>query len=83
MAECTHIFDTDFISEELIFDSEFESVIGYNGEVYEGDYEIVPKFEEQTLKTKSKLMGDDITVLEIPVIKVSNPSGGKTIIIGG
>lgn len=80
---CEHIFDTEFHSEELIFNTEFHSVISYNGEVYEGDCEITPKFEKQTLKTKNLLMNEDVTVLEIPVTRVTNTSGGTTIIIGG
>ena len=50
---------------------------------YDGDYSVKPKFEEQILKTKNKVMDFDVDVKPIPVEKVSNPSGGNTIIIGG
>ena len=45
---------------------------------YEGSYEVTPKLEEQVLPTKNRSMTDDLTVKEVPVSRVSNPSGGKT-----
>lgn len=48
-----------------------------------GAYNIVPTFEEQKLHTQSLLMRDDVTIESIPVIKIANPSGGNTVIIGG
>lgn len=52
-------------------------------EVYEGPYIVNPKFEEQKLETKNRLLQDDVTVLEIEVEKVTNLGGGYTVTIGG
>ena len=49
---------------------------------YDGPYEVTPRFHEQTLKTKNKLMTDDVTVEVIPAHEVSNPAGGLTVTIG-
>lgn len=49
---------------------------------YEGPYDVVPRFREQTLETKNKLMTDDVTVETIPVYRTINPSGGNTVSIG-
>lgn len=49
---------------------------------YEGDYEVTPKPEAQTLQTAQKTMRDDMTVKAIPYFDVSNTAGGKTIYIG-
>jgi len=45
---------------------------------YTGDYEVIPKLVDQTLPTKDKSMTDDVVIREVPVARVSNPSGGKT-----
>lgn len=45
---------------------------------YHGSYEVTPKLVDQTLPTKDKSMTDDVVVKEVPVARVSNPSGGKT-----
>lgn len=50
---------------------------------YTGEYEVIPKFTEEVLKTKNKLMKDNVVVYPIEVARVSNPSGGTTIYIGG
>ena len=52
-------------------------------ESYTGEYEVVPKFEEQILNTNGKLMRDDVDVLSIPVVYTDNISGGSTAYIGG
>lgn len=49
---------------------------------YEGEYEVDPKFEEQTLETKQKSMHDDVKVHEIYTAEVDNIAGGVTFIIG-
>lgn len=51
-------------------------------EEYEGPYNVVPRFREQTLETKNKTMIDDVTVETIPVYRTINPSGGNTVSIG-
>ena len=45
---------------------------------YHGSYEVTPKLVDQTLPTKDKSMTDNVVVKEVPVARVSNPSGGKT-----
>lgn len=50
---------------------------------YKGKYEVIPKFTEEVLKTKNKLMKDNVVVYPIEVARVSNPSGGTTVYIGG
>lgn len=66
------------------FNAKFNANFSYvGGEKYEGNYEIVPKVQEQKLPTKNKLLTDDVTIKSIPVVKVSNASGGNTVIIGG
>lgn len=53
------------------------------GDKYEGSYTITPKsWEKQTMKTKLKVMSDDVTIKEIPYYETSNKSG-LTAIIGG
>ena len=52
-------------------------------EHYGGEYSVTPKFENQKLNTKNKVMDFDIDVKPIPVIETPNPSGGLTVIIGG
>ena len=51
--------------------------------LYEGDYEVTPKLEEQTLSTANKFMQNDVKINKIPITTVSNSSGGNTVIIGG
>ncbi|MBP5462745.1 MAG: hypothetical protein J6Y20_11585 [Lachnospiraceae bacterium] len=52
-------------------------------ESFSGPYNVMPGFEDQTLKTRDKLMLDDVTVNAITVSSVSNPAGGQTVYIGG
>lgn len=49
---------------------------------YDGSYEVTPRLVEQVLPTKDKSMTDDLTVKEIGVLRVTNPSGGDTVTIG-
>lgn len=60
-----------------------EDVIYIAPSDYKGAYEVLPKFENQILPTKNKTLSADITVNAIEVSRVSNPTGGKTIYIGG
>lgn len=53
------------------------------GEEYDGAYQVTPGFGETTLETKDKLMRENVTVSPIGVARVSNPSGGTTVYIGG
>ena len=45
---------------------------------YTGSYEVTPKLMDQTLPTNNKSMTRDLVIKEVPVARVSNPSGGKT-----
>lgn len=49
---------------------------------YEGEYEITPKIEAQTIETAQKLMKEDMQIKAIPFYNVSNTAGGNTIYIG-
>lgn len=50
--------------------------------IYEGDYIVTPKANEEViLETSNKILTDDITVLEIPYYETSNISG-YTVYIG-
>lgn len=50
---------------------------------YEGEYEVDPSFEVQTLETQNRLVDRNINVNKIEVSSVGNPSGGNTVYIGG
>ena len=50
---------------------------------YRGDYEVTPTLDTQTMETAGKLMREDMTIKPIPLARVSNNSGGTTVIIGG
>ena len=51
------------------------------GENYTGDYLVIPSTIGQVLKTKGKMMRDDVTITAIPTYAVSNDSG-TTYVIG-
>lgn len=74
--------DSDIFSNSL--DIEFQVDFGQGGELpwYSGPYVIIPTFEDQELDTDHKSMRADVTVKEIPVARVPNPSGGYTVTIG-
>lgn len=48
--------------------------------MYPGPYEISPTFDEQVLVTQNQKCSDDIRVLSITFIEISNTSNGKTLI---
>lgn len=49
---------------------------------YTGEYEVIPRFEEQSLPTMDTVLHADVLVKEIPMAEVTNPSGGYTVTIG-
>lgn len=56
---------------------------GGNADIYTGEYTVTPKAGEATvLRTKNKLLAENITVSRVPFYEVGNQSGGKTFIIG-
>ena len=72
----SEVIAADFGSIEIITDpSEIER--------FDGPYSIVPKVSDQQFATSAKLMNENLSVLAIPVLSVSNPSGGVTVTIGG
>lgn len=77
-------FNSFFETRNSTFNAKFNANFSYiGGEKYDGIYEIVPKIQEQKLLTKNKLLTEDMVIKSIPIIKVSNTSGGNTVIIGG
>lgn len=83
--ESTQSFDFNFSEDAKSFNANFGQIqylteyVG--GEPYDGEYVVTPKVVEQTLPTKDKVLVDDITIKEVPVYRVSNPSGGTTVYI--
>ena len=78
----TEEFETDLSSSDnLEVDMEAGVIINPEYPMYEGPYISTPKTYSQVYDTKEKAMSDDFTVLEIPYQEVSNPQGGKTVII--
>lgn len=81
------IIDKDVLSAS-IEDDEIEVdyldilVVEDTPDQYEGEYIINPKFEEQIFGTKDKQMKENVVIEPISVVKTSNTSGGKTVIIG-
>lgn len=51
------------------------------GELYEGDYEVTPKAEAQTMFTRDKVMSNDVIIEAIPYNEVLNTAGGTTVTI--
>ena len=69
--------------EEIVLSLGDSVIIGEDYEVYTGETDITPRLQErQVLETTGKLLQDDITVEEVPVYAVTNPSGGLTYYIG-
>ena len=58
-----------------------EIVIDYD--IYSGQYSVTPLPNvEQILRTKDKILANDIIINPIPYAEVSNLAGGKTVTIG-
>lgn len=78
-------YELEWSSNEA-FDLGLETAIIVNAvdaDPYDGEYTITPRRENIVLSTNNKYMTDNVTILEIPYVAVSNPSGGKTYTIGG
>lgn len=76
-------FQTSFASPTSTFAITFGSVVGIAAEVYKGEYTVTPAVADQLLLTKEKLLKDNMTFKGVPKQIVDNPSGGKTVTIGG
>lgn len=50
--------------------------------IYDGDYEVTPKVDSQTIPTAQKFLTDDMRIKAIPFYNVSNTTGGSTVFIG-
>ena len=62
---------------------EVQTVTEYvGGELYQGEYEITPKVEAQTLLTAKKVLERNVTIKKIPYAEVQNNANGKTVTIG-
>jgi hypothetical protein len=77
-------FDLQLNESESSFDAIFEHYQGGADavEAYDGEYEVTPRIEAQTLQTAEKLMVNDVTVHAIPYAEVTNTAGGITATIG-
>ena len=69
-------YDLDLTESSYTLDlGEVIEVQYVGGDVYDGDYVVVPKTETQVLPTRSKVMADDVTVKEVPFFQTSNTYG--------
>lgn len=84
-SENNQCFKSIFVESNQRFEFNFgqiHTVTEYvGGELYEGEYGVTPKMEEQTLLTKDKVLIEDVTIHAVPVYRVSNTSGGITVYI--
>lgn len=69
--------------EEYVLTVEPAVTVSVGGDLYTGDYTVNPDFHGKTLETRNKTMDEDVIVKPIEVTRVSNPSGGTTVYIGG
>lgn len=53
----------------------------FGGVPYEGPYEAVPSWQEQTLATANRVMRNDLSIEAIVKLEVINDSGGLTLTI--
>ena len=53
------------------------------GELYDGEYDVIPEGDFKLLPTQGRYVVDDIIVYPIPYSEVSNLKGGYTATIGG
>lgn len=78
-------FDIQFDSEDdLQVDfGEINEIAAEDVPRYDGPHEVNPTFADQVLDTSGLLLEEDIKIESIPLARVSNNSGGMTVIIGG
>lgn len=84
--QLTADFQSDFTQQGDTLSAEFGE-IQRSGSIqvdpYGGEYEVKPTLEGIQMETKNKRMVKDTTILPIPIYRVSNNSGGVTVVIGG
>lgn len=51
------------------------------GAPYSGEYDVIPKVEDQYLETTGRKLSKDMHVYKIPYYETSNESGGMTVSI--
>ena len=71
--------EIDASKKDLEFESSYSVYI--EGEIYDGDYEVTPKVDAQSLPTATKVMLQDVQINKIPYFETSNEYG-NTIYIG-
>lgn len=69
------------LSQEGRLTGNLATAYSTSAQKYEGEYEVTPTVNGQTLETKQKLMTDDVTIHAIPFFEVGNNSGGNTVYI--
>lgn len=73
----------NFIQTECTFNTDFgEVILVETNDVYDGDYNVIPRVYQQTLETRDKVMIDNVTIEIIPLAKTKNLSNGYTVTIG-
>lgn len=76
-------FCARFIQTECTFHPFFGEIVTIRSdEVYDGEYNVIPRVYEQKLETKDKLMLNDVTVEVIPLARTLNVTNGYTVTIG-
>ena len=74
---------THFIQTECTFKTNFgEIFLVKTDDIYNGDYNVIPRVYQQVLATKDKVMLNDVAVENIPLSRVINLSNGYTVTIG-
>lgn len=74
--------EEEIIIEELELDIIVEKIPETDIEIYKGNYNIIPKTEEeQQLETENKYLEKNIIVSKVPYFEVSNIEG-TTVYIG-
>lgn len=69
-------------NEKIHFNFENKIILGNFGEIYDGDYVVIPQIQEQSLTTKDKFLKDNVKIKKIPYYEITNISNGKTVYIG-
>lgn len=79
------LLDIEDDAPMLVLDTEGAGYTGGGGanvQTYEGDYNVIPSEEQQTLKTQNRYLKENVTVEPVPTYTVSNAGGGTTFVIG-
>lgn len=85
---CQQLYDLAIKSGYEGTFSEFKENFGAflqinNYELYYGQYDVTPlSLVDQILKTKNKILTDDIVIASIPYATTTNSAGGYTVTIG-